>query len=95
MSMTVSRATPAEATGNDDERQNHDRRHDGYLMLVHKMARLRLALEKAAAENAALRRQLAQIERENTVRKVLAPRTAQERAERVRTMLRDRASRNP
>lgn len=87
----------ADETSRSHELQALDRLRDENVRLVHRLTRLRLALEKVAAENAALRRRLAQVKRKNGTLKAPDRRasTPQEHAERVRSMLRSRASRNP
>jgi hypothetical protein len=83
---------PANITTDD-----RDRLHDENLRLVNRIARLRIALEALTKDNAELRRTLAQVRLQQ--RRLTAPMETRplrlDRATRGRTLLRDRASRNP
>jgi hypothetical protein len=93
--LTQAARPPAMSTeSRRGERQPPDRLHDEDVRLL---TRLRLGLENMLAENARLRRKVAELELQNrslksTGRPVTTPR---DHAERVRSMLRDRGSQNP
>jgi hypothetical protein len=96
--LTQAARPPAMSTeSRRGERQPPDRLHDEDVRLLTRLTRLRLGLENMLAENARLRRKVAELELQNrslksTGRPVTTPR---DHAERVRSMLRDRGSQNP
>lgn len=79
-----------------DAVDDHERLRQENIVLVERLTRMRRALERATIENDELRRALAEMRIENRSRAVAHPNAAvASRTERIRTMLRDRSSRNP
>ena len=81
---------------NRTTKEELDRLHHENERLVERLSQLRVGLERLVAANAELRRSLTEVRLENRSRRAHGNRrTDRDRSEHVRSLLRDRASRNP